>query len=460
MQNSEKANIHPQCMLVGSKREQLPDVPAVYFVAPNDENVELLCNDLKLGLYENFYRNFISPLSRPRPEILATAAVNGGAISQVQKVVDQYLNFISLEDDLFVLKRYPEASPMSYYAINDPSTSDAQMESMIESIADGLFSMCATLGLVPVIRASKDNAAEQIAIRLDQKLRDNLRDARNNHCLMSAFWNWVFGIREARRKARGTRPGADEDLKASDFSYEATKYGFDEAHGKDQDDTAFNETFPENTIVCYTDGSFQAGVPREAVDSSAYAGFFGEGNILNFAVRLEGLEKATLSNKKRIPEDDCATYIEIVAVKTALEKLAALPGSTDMDVIVRTDSMNTIQGLKKRNKLKIEDLRKGIDSIKKVVSNYPRGVLFQHVYSHNGDAGNEMADAMASRARKGCTSEKDYQLEEKLVKREKKYSRHGKVKSQYERAFNDEGNPTSKRYVFIKQNGEAEKRDE
>ncbi|CAJ0958287.1 unnamed protein product, partial [Mesorhabditis belari] len=40
--------------------------------------------------------------------------------------------------------------------------------------------MCATLGLVPVIRASKDNAAEQIAIRLDQKLRDNLRDARNN----------------------------------------------------------------------------------------------------------------------------------------------------------------------------------------------------------------------------------------------------------------------------------------
>ncbi|CAJ0958284.1 unnamed protein product, partial [Mesorhabditis belari] len=151
-----------------------------YNDAPNDENVELLCNDLKLGLYENFYRNFISPLSRPRPEILATAAVNGGAISQVQKVVDQYLNFISLEDDLFVLKRYSEASPMSYYAINDPSTSDAQMESMIESIADGLFSMCATLGLVPVIRASKDNAAEQIAIRLDQKLRDNLRDARNN----------------------------------------------------------------------------------------------------------------------------------------------------------------------------------------------------------------------------------------------------------------------------------------
>ncbi|CAJ0916158.1 unnamed protein product, partial [Mesorhabditis belari] len=186
-------------------------------------------------------------------------------------------------------------------------------------------------------------------------------------------------------------------------------------------------------------------------------GFLGKPSTLQL---MPGFLGKTTYSTLLIPEDDCATYIEIVAVKTALEKLAALPGSTDMDVIVRTDSMNTIQGLKKRNKLKIEDLRKGIDSIKKVVSNYPRGVRFQHVYSHNGDAGNEMADAMASRARKGCTSEKDYQLEEKLVKREKKYLAHGKEKSQYKKAFDRDGKPTSKRYVFIKQNGEAEKSDE
>ncbi|CAJ0599433.1 unnamed protein product [Cylicocyclus nassatus] len=167
-------------LLVGSKREALTDVPAVYFVSPTDENVDLLCEDLRRGMYDSFYINMISPLSRARLENLASAAVQGGTIGQVQKVVDQYLNFISLEDDLFVLRRYSENSPMSYYAINDPSTSDDQMAALIESVADGLFSVCATMGIVPIIRCPKDNAAEQVAKRLDQKLRDNLRDARNN----------------------------------------------------------------------------------------------------------------------------------------------------------------------------------------------------------------------------------------------------------------------------------------
>ncbi|VDM58423.1 unnamed protein product [Angiostrongylus costaricensis] len=167
-------------LLIGSKREPLTDVPAVYFVSPTDENIDLLCEDLKKAMYDSFYINFISPLSRARLENLAFAAVQGGADGQVQKVVDQYLTFISLEDDLFVLRRYSENSPMSYFAINDPSTSDDQMSAFIDSVADGLFAVCATMGIVPIIRCPKDNAAELVAKRLDQKLRDNLRDARNN----------------------------------------------------------------------------------------------------------------------------------------------------------------------------------------------------------------------------------------------------------------------------------------
>ncbi|VDL65492.1 unnamed protein product [Nippostrongylus brasiliensis] len=167
-------------LLIGAKREALTDVPAVYFVSPTDENVDLLSEDLRRGMYDSFYINLISPLSRPKLENLASAAVHGGSEGQVQKIVDQYLNFISLEDDLFVLRRYSENSPMSYFAINDPSTSDDQMVNFIESVADGLFAVCATMGIVPIIRCPKDNAAEHVAKRLDQKLRDNLRDARNN----------------------------------------------------------------------------------------------------------------------------------------------------------------------------------------------------------------------------------------------------------------------------------------
>lgn len=167
-------------LLLGARREPLTDVPAVYFVSPTDENIDLMSEDLKKAMYDSFYCNFISPLARPRLESLASAAVHGGAVSQVQKVVDQYLNFISLEDDLFVLRRYNENSLFSYYSMNSPGTSDVAVNSMLESIADGLFAVCATMGIVPIIRCPKGNAAEMVAKKLDQKLRDNLRDSRNN----------------------------------------------------------------------------------------------------------------------------------------------------------------------------------------------------------------------------------------------------------------------------------------
>ncbi|MFH4981718.1 hypothetical protein AB6A40_008427 [Gnathostoma spinigerum] len=167
-------------LLIDTRREALPDVPAVYFVSPNDDNVKLICEDLTRGIYGSFYINMISPLTRPRLELLASAAVNGDTVQQVQKLTDQYLNFISLEDDLFVLRRYSDSSPFSFYAISDPSMTHDQMELLIDTIVDGLFSVCATMGVVPIIRCPKDNAAEQVAMRLDQKLRDNFRDARNN----------------------------------------------------------------------------------------------------------------------------------------------------------------------------------------------------------------------------------------------------------------------------------------
>ncbi|VDM96453.1 unnamed protein product [Thelazia callipaeda] len=164
-------------LLLKSSREVLPDVPAVYFVSPSEENIKVICDDLQKGMYDNYYLNMISPLNRPCLEQLASAAVHGGTVQQVQKVMDQFLNFISLEDDLFILRRYNNNSPFSFYAISDPTVTPQQMEALIDTVVDGLFSVCATLGVLPIIRCQKDNAAEQ---RLDQKLRDSFRDARNN----------------------------------------------------------------------------------------------------------------------------------------------------------------------------------------------------------------------------------------------------------------------------------------
>lgn len=166
---------------IDSKREMLPDVPAVYIIAPVEKNIKKICDDLQKGLYDNFYLNMLFPISRLKLEELANAAVDGGTVQQVQKVTDQYLSFITLEDDLFMLQKYSESSPISFFAINDPSTDDVKMDGLIDTIATGLFAVCVTLGVVPIIKCLRNNdAAEHVARKLDQKLRDNLRDARNN----------------------------------------------------------------------------------------------------------------------------------------------------------------------------------------------------------------------------------------------------------------------------------------
>merc|ERR1719433_1749164 len=51
---------------------------------------------------------------------------------------------------------------------------------MMSTITDCLFALFVTLGTVPIIRCPAGNAAEYVATKLDKKLRENLRDARNS----------------------------------------------------------------------------------------------------------------------------------------------------------------------------------------------------------------------------------------------------------------------------------------
>ncbi|XP_076176675.1 sec1 family domain containing Slh [Ptiloglossa arizonensis] len=166
-------------MQLHSDRDSIPEVPAIYFCAPTDENLGRIGQDLQNGLYDIYYLNFISPISRQKMEDLAAAALLGGVVSSIHKVFDQYLNFISLEDDLFIL-RHQNSDVISYHALNRGEVKDTEMESVMEIIVDCLFSVFVTLGTVPIIRCPRGNAAEMVAKMIDKKLRENVWDTRNN----------------------------------------------------------------------------------------------------------------------------------------------------------------------------------------------------------------------------------------------------------------------------------------
>ncbi|KAI0984410.1 hypothetical protein GJ496_007744 [Pomphorhynchus laevis] len=168
-----------------SNREPIPEAPAVYFVMPTEQVVNKICEDFKSNLYKCYYINFLTHSSRALLERLADSAVECGISHLIRKVYDQYSNFISLEDNFFILTQRDER--MSFYALNRINAEGSEVDRIVEAMTDGLFSLLITLGLVPLIRCSRGGYAEALARSIDSKLRNCLSDIKNNYFTGSAI---------------------------------------------------------------------------------------------------------------------------------------------------------------------------------------------------------------------------------------------------------------------------------
>ncbi|KAI0361490.1 Sec1-like protein [Trametes cingulata] len=198
-----------------SNRPPLSDVPAVYFVSPTLANIRRIAQDLEKGLYESFHLNFVEPLPRALLEELAAAVARDGTGDFVEQVLDQYLSFIAPSPSLFSLLPPPNAAPASapnaaagpsapslphstYAVLNSPASTEQQIEEEIERVATGLFSVVVTMGHVPIIRAPRGNAAEMIAKRLEQKIRDAILSSARSHTT-SLFAQDASGLSNLQR---------------------------------------------------------------------------------------------------------------------------------------------------------------------------------------------------------------------------------------------------------------------
>ncbi|KAL7619286.1 hypothetical protein Lser_V15G00024 [Lactuca serriola] len=155
--------------LIDKNRKPVSDVPAVYFVKPSQQNIERIISDASNSVYDYFHLNFSSSIPRPLLEDLASGTLNSDSIQRISKVHDQYLEFVTLDDNLFTL-----ADKSCYVRLNDPRATDREIEEIIEKLVSGLFCVLATLGVVPIIRCPRGGPAEMVASLLDQRLRDHL----------------------------------------------------------------------------------------------------------------------------------------------------------------------------------------------------------------------------------------------------------------------------------------------
>ena len=154
----------------------IPDVPVIYLVEPTAQNIQTITSDLSRGLYSPAYINFTSSVPRPVLEDFATQIATAGVSENIAQVYDQYLNFVVSEPDLFSLGMGNE----TYWTMNSAKTTDEQMDSSVDRIVSGLFSVAVTMGVVPILRCPKGGAAEHIATQLDRKLRDHVLQSKDN----------------------------------------------------------------------------------------------------------------------------------------------------------------------------------------------------------------------------------------------------------------------------------------
>ncbi|KAI3795618.1 hypothetical protein L1987_38274 [Smallanthus sonchifolius] len=155
--------------LIDKNRKPVADVPAVYFVKPTQHNIQRIISDASNSIYDYFHLNFSSSIPRPLLEDLASGTLNSESIDRISKVHDQYLEFVTLEDNLFSL-----ADKSCYVKLNDPKATDREIEEIIEKLVSGLFCVLATLAVVPIIRCPRGGPAEMVASLLEQRLRDHL----------------------------------------------------------------------------------------------------------------------------------------------------------------------------------------------------------------------------------------------------------------------------------------------
>jgi Proteins involved in synaptic transmission and general secretion, Sec1 family len=138
-------------LLIGTEREAIPDVPAVYFVKPTRENLKMIAQDCAKRLYSKVHINFATKLDRSLMEEFGKLVVQNGCLDMIASLHDQYLDFVCLERNLFSLCNQKD----SYALMNQSGVTDVDMDKYLSDVAYGLLSVVGTSGSVPVIRCAK-----------------------------------------------------------------------------------------------------------------------------------------------------------------------------------------------------------------------------------------------------------------------------------------------------------------
>jgi hypothetical protein len=86
-------------------------------------------------------------------ERIAAAVATGEVVNTIDRVCDQFTGFVALEPTMFSL-----AERDVFPILHDPAVKDTAIMECLDRVVSGLFSVCATLGALPIIRCERVRA--------------------------------------------------------------------------------------------------------------------------------------------------------------------------------------------------------------------------------------------------------------------------------------------------------------
>lgn len=141
--------------LISSTRYPISSTPAIYFVSDVDE----ISKDVLNNLYSDYHVHSCNTIKRKDLEKLAVTLSRKGLGLKISQVTDQYVDFISLQDDFFTFNM------VDSYIKKDDLLGWRQ-------ITTSLLSICVTLGSVPIL-CSTDEMTHNIIKMVEEKTINN-----------------------------------------------------------------------------------------------------------------------------------------------------------------------------------------------------------------------------------------------------------------------------------------------
>ncbi|OHT14638.1 Sec1 family protein [Tritrichomonas foetus] len=140
---------------INLKRSRIRDVPVVYLVEANENNLNLILKDIESNIYDSFYINFISKIDNELLRDFAKEVATKSDGRAICGVFDSYLDFISEDDRKFELF---DNSNSLFESIYDRSQQLSSLTIICDKITEKLLSVVKTIGQIPLIMSKGDLA--------------------------------------------------------------------------------------------------------------------------------------------------------------------------------------------------------------------------------------------------------------------------------------------------------------